>query len=179
MKKKPANKRIKAKNVAKKSKAKAKSKAASKKPPSKSSKAASKVVSTGMNISGERKRVLLVEDDEFVSKAYAHFISRSGYIVDVAMNVVEARKKMSAQKPHIILLDVIMPGINGFEYLEELKKAVSSKDIPVIMISNLCQESAISRCRKLGAVDYLIKSNFFMRDVIERIDRHALMRARA
>jgi DNA-binding response OmpR family regulator len=132
----------------------------------------------GITTSGNKKRVLLVEDDAFVSKAYAHFISRSGYQVDVAMNVIEARKKIASHIPNIILLDVIMPGINGFEYLEELKRGPKSRNIPVIMISNLCQESAISRCRKLGAADYLIKSNFFMRDVIERIDRHVLLKVR-
>lgn len=121
-----------------------------------------------------KKRVLLVEDDAFVSKAYALFIANSGYMVDVALNVFEARKKLAAHRPDVILLDIIMPGINGFEYLTELKKSPKNKTIPVIMTSNLSEESSITRCRRLGAADYLVKSNFSMRDVIHKIDELVL-----
>lgn len=121
------------------------------------------------------KRVLLIEDDPFVSKAYAMYIAKSGFTVDMALNVIEARKKMGAHRPDIILLDIIMPGINGFEFLEELKKKSPYKEVPVIMISNLSDESAISRCKRLGAADYLIKSNFFMRDVIEKIETQLII----
>ncbi len=121
------------------------------------------------------RRVLLVEDDPFISKAYAHYISRSGYEVDVALNVIEARKRLAAHDPDIILLDIIMPGINGYEFLEELKKKSAHKDVPVIMISNLSEESAIARCKRLGAADYLVKSNLFMRDVIDKIQRQITM----
>ena len=120
--------------------------------------------------SSEKKRVLLVEDDPLVSKAYAYFIQKAGYIVDVALNVLEARKRTAAHRPHIILLDIIMPGVNGFEYLKELKKSPKLSDVPVIMTSNLGEESAITRCKRLGAADYFVKSNAFMRDVINRID---------
>jgi twitching motility two-component system response regulator PilH len=119
---------------------------------------------------GAKRRVLLVEDDPFVSKAYAMFITRSGFLVDVALNAVEARKRLAQNRPDIILLDIIMPGINGFEFLEELKKKSKHKDVPVIMISNLCEESDITRCKRLGAADYVVKSNMFLRDVIDKID---------
>lgn len=121
------------------------------------------------------KRVLLVEDDPFISKAYALFIAKSGFTVDAALNVLEARKKMAAHKPDIILLDVIMPGINGLEFLEELNKKALVKEIPVIMVSNLSEESTIAKCKRLGAVDYLVKSNFFMSDVIDKIEAHLIM----
>lgn len=121
------------------------------------------------------RRVLLVEDDPFISKAYAHYIARSGYAVDVALNVIEARKKLAVRRPDIILLDIIMPGINGYEFLEELKKKSAHKDVPVIMISNLSEQSAIARCKRLGAADYLVKSNLFMRDVIDKIQRQIVM----
>lgn len=123
-----------------------------------------------MKSSGEKKRVLLVEDDPLVSKAYAYFITKSGYIVDIALNVIEARKRINAHTPNIILLDIIMPGINGFEFLKELKKNIKLQHIPVVMTSNLGESSAIERCKKLGAADYLIKSNFFMKDVLNRIE---------
>ena len=71
--------------------------------------------------------------------------------------------------PDIILLDLIMPEKNGFETLEELKKMPETKDIPVIVLSNLGQDTDIKQSKDLGAVDYLIKSNYSMPEVIEKI----------
>lgn len=113
--------------------------------------------------------ILLIEDNAFVSQSYEYFLKAAGYQVDVAFSATDARSKIQDRTPDLIMLDLIMPGINGFDFLAELKKKSRTKDVPVIVISNLCQEGDMERCRKLGAADYLIKSNFYMRDVLDRI----------
>lgn len=113
--------------------------------------------------------ILLIEDDAYVSQAYAYFLRDAGYTVDAAHNALQARKKLRAQVPDLILLDLIMPGINGFEFLSEIKNNPKTAKVPVIVVSNLCQDGDIERCKRIGAADYLIKSNFFMRDVVEKI----------
>ncbi len=113
--------------------------------------------------------ILLVEDDEFLSKAYSYFLRKGGFAVSVAFDGKQALETLNTIKPQVILLDLIMPIMNGFEVLAELKKNKSTKSIPVIIVSNLAQESEREECLKLGAADYLIKSDFLMKDVIERV----------
>ncbi|MEN9604876.1 MAG: hypothetical protein RJB39_561 [Candidatus Parcubacteria bacterium] len=115
------------------------------------------------------KIILLIEDNAYVSQSYTYFLKAGGYEVDIAENALEARKRLKDRTPDLIMLDLIMPGINGFDFLAEIKKKPKTKGVPVIVISNLCQEGDVERCRKLGAADYLIKSNFYMRDVLDRI----------
>ena len=84
----------------------------------------------------------------------------------------EALKKIRSEEPDMVLLDLIMPEKNGFEVLEEMKKDKALKNIPVIVLSNLGQESDVDQGKKLGAVDYLIKSNVSIKEVIEVIKLH-------
>jgi len=116
--------------------------------------------------------VLLVEDDSYLSQAYRYFLEQSGYIVLTAMDGESALKTISLKKPDLVLLDLVMPVMNGFEVLEEIKGSSVFRHIPVIVISNLGQESEIRMCKKLGATDYLIKSNFSMKEVIHKIQHH-------
>ncbi len=116
-------------------------------------------------------KIVLVEDDLFVSKAYLFFLRNAGFTVahvDNGLHVLDTVKK---EKPDIILLDLIIPGLNGFEVLTKLKKSPHKK-IPVIVVSNLGQESDEKTCRQIGAIDYIIKSNISMPEVIERIHKH-------
>ncbi len=83
-----------------------------------------------------------------------------------------AVQELTVIKPDIILLDLIMPIMNGFEVLEQIKKKKLVKDIPVIVVSNLAQDSEREECLRLGATDYLIKSDFLMKDVIEKIKKY-------
>lgn len=117
----------------------------------------------------EQAVILLIEDNAYVSQSYEYFLKAAGYQVDAAFNAIEARDMLKKRTPDLIMLDLIMPGVNGFDFLAELKKKPKTKDTPVIVVSNLCQEGDMERCRKLGAADYLIKSNFYMRDVLDRI----------
>jgi DNA-binding response OmpR family regulator len=116
-------------------------------------------------------KIVLAEDDKFISRAYFDGLSRSGFEVTQAFDGNEALIKIKEIKPDIILLDVIMPEKNGFEVLEELKQDDYLKRIPVIILSNLGQESDIQKGRKLGASDYMIKANYSMTEVIEKIKK--------
>lgn len=118
-------------------------------------------------------KVVLVEDDEFVSKAYLFFLRTAGFTVVHVDNGSDVLKTVRKEKPHIILLDLIIPGINGFEVLAKLKKG-PDKNIPVIIVSNLGQESDEQMCRNLGAVDYLIKANVSMDIVAKKIHQYVV-----
>ena len=122
-------------------------------------------------MSGKNK-ILLVEDDEFLSRAYSDGLSRAGLEVDVARDGGEAMEKVKEEKPDLILLDLVMPTKNGFEVLEELRMDDDLKKIPVMILTNLGQDSDIEKGKNLGAIDYLIKTDLSMKEVIEKVKYH-------
>lgn len=117
-------------------------------------------------------KVLMAEDDKFIARAYNDGLGRAGFSVTIAADGAEAVTKAKADPPDIILLDLIMPEKNGFEALAEIKADSKLKDIPVIILSNLGQESDVKKGRELGAVDYLIKSDFSITEVVKKINEH-------
>jgi len=119
-----------------------------------------------------KKKILLAEDDKFIGRAYKAGFEHEGFEVTVVTDGDEAMASVKSATPDIILLDLIMPVKNGFEVLEELKLDNALKKIPVIVLSNLGQESDVDKAKALGAVDYLIKSNFSMKKVTEKIKFH-------
>ncbi|MFA6255066.1 MAG: response regulator [Patescibacteria group bacterium] len=116
-------------------------------------------------------KVLVAEDDQFLSKAYSAKLKKSGFEVMLANDGEEVMQKVKTEKPDIILLDLIMPKKDGFEVLAELKKDEKLKKIPVVVLSNLGQEEDITRGKKLGAVGYLVKSNIPISAVVEKINQ--------
>ncbi len=119
------------------------------------------------------KRILLVEDDPCITKAYRHGLERAGFSVAVADDGAMALKWLKREKcPDMILLDIIISRIDGFEVLRRIKEDEKTKDIPVIIVSNLGQEEDIKKGRKLGAVDYLIKTNWSMANLIKKINSY-------
>jgi len=119
-----------------------------------------------------KKKILLAEDDKFISKAYKAGLEKAGFEVITSLDGDAALEDIKSKNPDIILLDIIMPGKNGFEIMSEIKSDENLKKIPVIVLSNLGQESDIKKGDELGAVDYMIKSNFSMKEVIEKIKFH-------
>lgn len=105
-------------------------------------------------------RILLVEDDQFFQKFYALKLTESGFTVDVASNGSEGLTKARSEKPDLILLDLIMPVMDGFTVLEELGKDPILKTVPVLVFSTLGQEQDVSRAKALGAKDYVNKTFF-------------------
>lgn len=118
------------------------------------------------------KRILLVEDDKYLIKLYSSKLTREGFEVELAITANEAMHKVMHQKPDAILLDLILPGKDGFQFLEELKTFEHGKiQTPVIVLSNLGQAIDKERTAKLGAKEYLIKSNVSLSDIVETVSR--------
>jgi CheY-like chemotaxis protein len=115
------------------------------------------------------KRLLLIEDDTFFEQFYAYKLKEIGYIVDVAKNGVEGLQMLHANKPDVVLLDLIMPIKDGFSVLEEKQHDETINDIPVIVFSTLGQEKDIAKAKSLGAIDYVNKSFFDFRVLLDKI----------
>ena len=106
------------------------------------------------------KKVLLVEDEPLIIELYQEAFEQEDFELEVAVDGQEGLKK-AENLPDLILLDILLPGINGFEVLKELKKNGKTRDIPVIVLTNLGSEQSDSDkhlALSLGAVDYLVKS---------------------
>ena len=120
--------------------------------------------------SGSAKiKIVIAEDDKFLSKVLSNKFRRDNYEVFIASDGIEAGNKIRTEMPDIVLLDLIMPNKNGFEILEEIKAEKQFKDLPIIVLSNLGQKSDIARSKKLGAADYLVKSNLSINAVVEKV----------
>ncbi|MFZ6035548.1 MAG: response regulator transcription factor [Patescibacteria group bacterium] len=116
--------------------------------------------------------ILLVEDEQALLKIYSNKLRKSGFEVSVAITGDEALRKAQAEHPDIILLDLILPGKDGFMVLEELKKQEYTKDIPVVILSNLGQQSDVERGKALGAIDYLVKADVGLMDLVEKVKQY-------
>ena len=119
----------------------------------------------------KKTKILIAEDDKFLSRVLSDKFTREGYEVSVASNGLEAINKIKAEKPDVVLLDIVMPGKSGFEILEEVKKDKKYKDIPIIILSNLGQKIDIERGKKFGVIDYLVKSNIPINDVLGTVEK--------
>lgn len=119
-----------------------------------------------------KHKILVIEDDRFMIKAIKDKLEREGLGVIIALNGREGMAKLKEEKPALVLLDLVMPIKNGFEVLEEMKLSNEFKNIPVIILSNLGQDSDIKKGLELGAVDYLIKSDFTINAVLEKVKEH-------
>ena len=116
-----------------------------------------------------KKVIMLVEDDPFVMEIYQTKLEQTGFEVVGILNGVEALKKMDEVNPDLILLDILMPYMDGLEVLEKIKKSKKFKNIPVIMLTNFSQKEEVDRGMELGASDYLIKSHFTPSEVLKKI----------
>ncbi len=118
----------------------------------------------------DKKKVFIVEDDEFLRSLNAKKLEDAGYAVSVAVDGVSAIQMIPAEKPNLIFLDLLLPGDkDGFDVLQEVKANSTTKDIPVIVFSNLGQTEDIEKANSLGASDFLVKANFTLDDVVAKI----------
>lgn len=117
------------------------------------------------------KKVLIVEDERLIAKPLAMKLQISGFEVKNAYDGIEALAMLEAEKFDIILLDLMMPKMNGFDVLAELKK--KGNMTPVIIASNLNQESDVMRAIELGVTSYYVKSDITLDEIVEKI-REAL-----
>jgi CheY-like chemotaxis protein len=119
--------------------------------------------------SGTPARILLAEDDRILRKAGEVTLRRKGYVVIVAVDGEDALAKAHEHMPDLILLDVMMPKLQGFEVLERLQGDPATRHIPVIMLSNLGQESDVQAALERGARAYIVKSSVGPEQLAERV----------
>ncbi|MFH0791931.1 MAG: response regulator [bacterium] len=115
------------------------------------------------------KKILILEDETILSELLKKKLTSEGYDVLTAMDGVEGLAKMKDSHPDLILLDIVMPKLGGIEVMEEMQKSDELKNIPVIIISNSGQPVEIDRAQRLGARDWLIKTEFDPQNVVEKV----------
>lgn len=118
----------------------------------------------------EMRRILLVEDNRFLRKAAEATLRRHGFDVLTAQDGEEALRLARAEAPDLVLLDMIMPKLQGFEVLRMLKQDPATRPIPVIVLSNLGQESDVKQALEAGAVAYLIKASLTLEELVKRVE---------
>jgi two-component system alkaline phosphatase synthesis response regulator PhoP len=116
-------------------------------------------------------KIVVADDEQFITTAYSDGLQRAGFSVIIAHNGEEAYKKVVDEKPNLVLLDLIMPKMNGFEVLKTLKSSTELKHIPVVILSNLSQETDEDEAKKLGAIDFIVKSDISLEDLVTRINK--------
>lgn len=122
-------------------------------------------------MSTKKKVIVLVEDDEFLAELYATKLGIEGYKVYLATDGRKGLKLIQEKNPSLILLDILLPKMDGFGVLEQAKKDPKTKKVPVILLTNLSQRGDIQRGFDLGADDYLIKAHFMPSEVVAKIRR--------
>ena len=115
------------------------------------------------------KKLLIAEDERSIAKALQLKLSLSGFEVDIAVNGEEALDLMKEKKFDLVLLDIMMPKMDGFSVMEAMKK--NKNKTPVIILSNLSQEDDSKRAQELGAVDFFVKSNTPLAEIIEKVKK--------
>jgi len=115
------------------------------------------------------EKILIIEDDKFLRELISRKLTEEGFNIAEAIDGEDGIKKIKEEKPDLILLDLILPGIDGFEVLSRVKEDSSLASIPVIILSNLGQKEEVEKGLKLGAIDYLIKAHFTPGEIVEKI----------
>lgn len=115
------------------------------------------------------KKILVVEDDKFLSSAYRVKLTKANFQVKITSDGKEALQALDSFVPDLIILDLVMPVMDGFSVLESLRKDERYKKTPVLVASNLGESEDIVKATKLGATDYIVKTDLSMKKLIERI----------
>lgn len=119
-------------------------------------------------------KVLIVDDDQFLLNMYSIKFKKSGFEVDAAIGATEALNKLREGKsPDVIMLDLVMPGMDGFELLAEIKKGKLAPNAAVVVLSNQGQSSDIDKAKQLGVDGYIVKATSIPSEVVEEV-KHIL-----
>ena len=117
------------------------------------------------------KKILFVEDESALQKTFGDVLIKEGYDMISALDGEAGLKLAKERKPDLILLDLILPKMDGFEVLKQLKKEVETKAIPVIVLTNLERVVDIEKAIEAGATTYLVKANYTLEEVLEKIKK--------
>ena len=117
----------------------------------------------------KKTKILLVEDDTFFAGMYIAKLGFENFEILLASDGQKGIKLAEKENPDLILLDILLPKMDGFEVLKTVKKSEKTKAIPVILLTNLGQKDDVEKGLSLGATDYLIKAHFMPQEVIQKI----------
>lgn len=120
----------------------------------------------------EQKKILLVEDDDGLANVYKTRLESEGFVVKRVPNGEDALAVAIEFKPDLIVLDVMMPKVSGFDVLDILRNTPETANIKVVLLTALSQDSDKTRAEQLGADDYMVKSQVVIADVVDRIKHH-------
>lgn len=118
------------------------------------------------------KKILFIDDEAALQEAFGSFLSKAGYKVISALDGEIGLRLAKKDKPDLILLDLILPKFHGFEVLDILKKDPGTKNIPVIVLTNVEKIEDINKAVELGAQAYLVKTQYRIEEVLEKIKKN-------
>lgn len=127
---------------------------------------------TKKEVSNKKKIVFIIEDDLFLIQAYQVKFEMEKVEVWIATSGKEALSFLEKQPADVVLLDLLLPGVNGFEFLTALRQNQRWKDVPVLILTNLSQAENIAIAKKLGAKEYIVKAETRIDDVIEKVKKY-------
>lgn len=116
------------------------------------------------------KRIAIIEDDDFLRGLAVGKLEKAGYTVLTAGNGDDGLKMVEKEKPDLLILDLLLPGMSGFDVLAAIRKDAGIANLKVVVFSNLGEEADIKRCTDLGVKDYLVKANFTLDELVEKIN---------
>ena len=114
-------------------------------------------------------KILMVDDDKMLIDLYKERLNLAGFEVEIARNGEEGLAKVHEFQPDLVMMDIMMPKVNGYEALASIKSDPKTKDIPVIMLSALMRDTNKSKALEAGAEDFIIKSEVMPIDIIKKI----------
>lgn len=114
-------------------------------------------------------KILIIEDDPLIVKIYATRLTADGYEVLSAENGEDGQKLIDGDGIDLIILDLMMPRIDGFALLEKIRATEKTKNLPVLVYSNLAQEEEVTRVKNLGATEFIVKANISPTDMVNKI----------
>jgi DNA-binding response OmpR family regulator len=120
------------------------------------------------------ERILLIEDDQFLRELMVTKLKREGFTVFAAVDGREGAEMIKTEHPQLVLLDIILPGLDGFSVLQGARASSDPKiaKVPIVLLSNLGQDSDVQKGRQLGATDYLIKANLTIDEIIKKVRKY-------
>ncbi|HEV8601502.1 MAG TPA: response regulator [Patescibacteria group bacterium] len=117
----------------------------------------------------EKTKILVVEDEAILLTALSEELRQQGFDVVGAKDGVEGVEKVNSERPHLVLLDLVMPKLDGIGALKQMKANPETKDIPVVILTNLSDYDKIAEAMTLGAKDYLVKANYRLEELVDKI----------
>jgi len=119
----------------------------------------------------EAKKILFIEDESALQKTFGDMLTQEGYEMISALDGETGLRLAREEKPDLILLDLILPGVHGFDVLKKLKEDLETRQIPVIILTNLEDMESIEKALSLGATTFLVKASYTLEEVLEKIEK--------